>query len=220
VARTAWCAATAVPAISAAVPAHQLADAVRAAGRARQHGLVGQVAPHVLRQLVRRDVAALPVLLDRLHDDPVEVAAHLARPRVVRPQARPRRVRLADVPQQLDVVASGQRLGGERQRVREQLVQDDAQRVDVGARVHVVRDEVGLLRAHVLEGADDLALLGERRARRVPLVQRARDAEVDDLRLRQAVAFGDEDVRRLEVAVDEALVVRVLHALADLEEEP
>ena len=30
---------------------------------------------------------------------------------------------------------------------------------------------------------------------------------------------GDQDVRRLEVAVDHALLVRVLHRLADLDEE-
>jgi hypothetical protein len=41
------------------------------------------------------------------------------------------------------------------------------------------------------------------------------DAEVDDLGHRLAVLLGDEDVGRLEVAVDDALLVGVLHRLAD-----
>ncbi len=58
-----------------------------------------------------------------------------------------------------------------------------------------------------------------------PLGQRARgeeglgQAEVDHLRHRLAVVFGDQDVRRLEVAVDDALAVGVLDGLADLNEE-
>ena len=42
------------------------------------------------------------------------------------------------------------------------------------------------------------------------------DAEVDDLRHRLAVVDRDEDVRRLEVAVNDAFLVGVLHRLADL----
>ena len=45
------------------------------------------------------------------------------------------------------------------------------------------------------------------------------DAEVDDLRVGPALVLGDDDVGRLEVAVDDALLVRVLHALADAHEQ-
>ena len=44
-------------------------------------------------------------------------------------------------------------------------------------------------------------------------------AEVDDLGHRPAVVQGDQDVRGLEVAVDDPLLVRVLHRLADRDEQ-
>ena len=40
-----------------------------------------------------------------------------------------------------------------------------------------------------------------------------------DLRYRHAVVDGDEDVRRLDVAVDDALLMRVLNRAANLNEE-
>jgi hypothetical protein len=46
-----------------------------------------------------------------------------------------------------------------------------------------------------------------------------RDSEVDDLRHRLAVRVFDQDVAGLEVAVDDALLVRVLDRLADLHEQ-
>jgi hypothetical protein len=49
--------------------------------------------------------------------------------------------------------------------------------------------------------------------------RRLGDSEVDDLRNRAPVDLRDQDVRRLEVAVDHAAQVRVLHARADLAEQ-
>ena len=46
------------------------------------------------------------------------------------------------------------------------------------------------------------------------------DAEVDDLRHGQSAVSGDENVRGLEVAVDDALLMRVLDCLADMNEQP
>jgi hypothetical protein len=45
---------------------------------------------------------------------------------------------------------------------------------------------------------------------------RARDAEIEDLRL---AAFGDEHVRGLEIAMDDAAIVRVLHGLGHLHDQ-
>jgi hypothetical protein len=45
------------------------------------------------------------------------------------------------------------------------------------------------------------------------------DAEVDDLGYRHAIVQSDEDVRRLDIAVNDALLMRVLDRLADLDEE-
>jgi hypothetical protein len=57
--------------------------------------------------------------------------------------------------------------------------------------------------------------------KRVHALRRRRlgDAEVDDPRRRLPVRLGHEDVGRLEVAVDDAAQVRVLHAVADLRKE-
>ena len=46
-----------------------------------------------------------------------------------------------------------------------------------------------------------------------------RHAEVDDLRHGRAVGQGDENVRGLEVAVDDPFLMRVLHRVADGDEE-
>ena len=45
------------------------------------------------------------------------------------------------------------------------------------------------------------------------------DAEVDHLGHRLAVVQRDQDVRRLEVAVDDAFLMGVLHGLADVGEQ-
>jgi hypothetical protein len=45
------------------------------------------------------------------------------------------------------------------------------------------------------------------------------DAEVDHLGHGHAVVQRDEDVRRLDVAVDDALLVGVLDGVADLDEQ-
>ena len=58
--------------------------------------------------------------------------------------------------------------------------------------------------------------LGEQRLLGQPLLRGLGDAEVDHLRHRLAVVERDQDVGRLDVAVDDALLVRVLDRLADV----
>ena len=50
-------------------------------------------------------------------------------------------------------------------------------------------------------------------------LRRLGDAEVDHLGHRHAVVQRDEDVRRLDVAVDDALLMRVLDGVTDLDEQ-
>jgi hypothetical protein len=93
----------------------------------------------------------------------------------------------------------------------EHFVEDHAERVDVRPGVER-RDVAGhLLRAHVAEGAQHLAGSGLHR-REQPVVRPACDSEVEDLRF---ASFGDEDVRRLEIAVDDAPMVRVLNGVGN-----
>ena len=114
-------------------------------------------------------------------------------------------------------------LAVERLPAREHLVEDASERPEV--RAPVQRAAARLLGAHVARGAEDDALvrrvLGDRR--RVRDVgrgraerERLREAEVEELDL----AFrGHVDVRGLEVAVEDALGVRGLERVRDLERE-
>ena len=65
----------------------------------------------------------------------------------------------------------------------------------------------------------DRAELGEHRLLGQALVDRLGDAEVDDLGHGLAVVERDQHVRRLDVAVDDPLLVGVLDRLADRDEE-
>src|SRR5206468_4058684 len=86
---------------------------------------------------------------------------------------------------------------------REQLVEDGAQRVDVGGGADVLVASLGLLGGHVGRGAEDLAGVVE-----AVVVQLLGQAEVGDHR--QAVG-GQQHVGRLQVAVDDAAGVGVVH---------
>ena len=93
------------------------------------------------------------------------------------------------------------------------LVEDAAERVDVRALVErVARD---LLGGDVLERADDLAGGGDSRERARALGQ----PEVAEVAVLATAGLRDEDVRGLDVAVDEALLVRGVERLGDLGEE-
>ena len=78
---------------------------------------------------------------------------------------------------------------------------------------------LGLLGAHVLERADDRAELREQRLLGQPLVDRLGHAEVDHLGHGLAVVQRHQHVRRLDVAVDDPLLVGVLDRLADRDEQ-
>ena len=52
------------------------------------------------------------------------------------------------------------------------------------------------------------------------LADRLGDAEVDDLGHRAAILIADQDVGGLEIAVQDPLLMRVLHGPDDLQEEP
>ncbi|MEZ5977883.1 MAG: hypothetical protein R3F34_06675 [Planctomycetota bacterium] len=218
------------------VPPHELLDAVPRPGRTGLDRFVREEARDVVRQRDRRRVAPFALLLDGAHDDPVEVAAQRA-PEAGRRRAtergdvgqrgtegadarrRSRRLDAQDLVHERVESARQHLLGVERLRSGQQLVEQHAERVHVGARVDVDLAEARLLGRHVLRRADDLAELGVRRRPAQLAPHRLRDPEVDHLRDRRAVDLLHEDVRRFEVAVDHALAVRVLHGEADRTEE-
>ena len=113
----------------------------------------------------------------------------------------------------------GQLFEVERQGTGQQFVKHRTERVDVGADVDVLTDGVCLLGAHVAESSNERADAREHGFSGELLRGCLGHAEVDDARHGLAVDLGDQDVRGLEVAVDDSLLVGVLDAFADLDEE-
>ena len=155
----------------------------------------------VVRQLAkpgshRRGEAIARVLRERLRDDRVELLAHLLAAGLQRRDHR------------LQVVREDlrRRAGEERRLVREQLVQNDADGVDV--RREARRRAADHLGRHVLGRAADRAVV-----RIADTRHEARDAEVDDLHDVDAGApLVEDDVVGLQVRVDHAGEVRFLDA--------
>ena len=160
----------------ALVPPHELPQPVRRRRRTGQHRLVVQVALDVGGEAVGRLVAPGAVLLQRLHHDPVQLAADQRAELLRARSAGWRRSTASDslvLSRVLGRGGSSSRMirsissnAAERSRWRsngvspvKQFVEQHAQRVDVAARVDVQLVELGLLGAHVLERADHLAEL-------------------------------------------------------------
>ena len=175
--------------------------------------------PRALRPHSRRDLRAMRFGEARVEllaevDHRREAVGGVLRHRTVNRGLEPRRdigALVADRRRLLVDVAhrdGDEVLARERHLVREQLVENDAERVDVRLLVHPL--PLRLLGRDVVGCAEHRARL------RHPVlhVERARDPEVGDLRLALAV---QEDVLRLHVAVDEALLVRERERARDLD---
>ena len=150
-----------------------------------------QILPHRLQILIPR----IRIFLQRAIDD----ADHFGVETRARGLER-RRVAVHDLVEDAVLQAAGKRLA-----VGEQLVQDRADGEDVAPPVDDLPGD--LLGRHVVERADQHA--GLRHAG----LGDARDAEVEDLDRRRRL---DHDVGRLDVAVDDARLVREAEAGAEL----
>ena len=106
-----------------------------------------------------------------------------------------------------------QRRAGERGLARQHLVHHAAEREEVAAAVHVVAGR--LFGAHVRGRADGQADLGEGRAGGRRGDQRLADAEVGHDR----VAFVQQDVLGLDVAMDDVVAVRVVERVGHLDSD-
>ena len=128
---------------------------------------------------------------------------------------------------QIDILTKhrGQRLGDglglEQAPAGQHLVQHDAERPDVGAPIdglplRLLGRHVGGRaenRAHLRRPRRERGRVGEVRARCAGGIHRLGQTEIEDLH--RAVG-GDLDVRRLEIAMDDPALVRVLERLGDL----
>ena len=187
-------------AIVAIRPQRRRSSSSSTRGRDR-HGRLGVAGQRALERLDERvgvRVALVGVLAQRAQHDGVERRRH----RGVALRRRDRR--LGDLLER----DRHRRLGVERQRAGEQLVEHDPDRVEVGARVD--RVALRLLGREVLRRAHDRAGLGHVGG------AGARDPEVGDLR---APLVVDDHVVGLDVAVHDPAPVREARRLEDLDHQ-
>ena len=201
----------------------------------RQHRVAAQEAAEIVGQIGDRGVAIRGRLGRGLRDDRAELAGNRLAVGVHERLAHPR----AGLRQHL-----GQRAAAERTLQRDQLEQDQPERALVALRIELVVASVRLFRRHVERRPDDRAVrrfavagleadrgaadgagpggtrgAGARGGRRGGglggLGHQPADAPVHDVDL---VVPAHHQVRRLEVAMDHAALVRVGDGVADLQE--
>ena len=206
--------------------ADELAEAVASAGRAGFDDFVGEVALDVAGEAVGRVVPAGAVLFEGLQHDPIEFATHhLGELRRFGASVRGHAGRgfdgaefgcldFADDAEDFQQRGLAERLTIQRRRAGQQLVQQHAERIHVAAGVDVEVVQRGLLRGHVLRRADDRAQAGVDRVVGKRLPRRLGHAEVDHLRHRLVVVQRNQHVARLDVPVDDPLLVGVLNRQA------
>ena len=212
-------------------------ESVEVARRTGENRFIVQVTLNVHRQGVGRFVAAGAGFLQGFHDDPIEVATKevdqsrrvgvvAARGRrEVRTQHRAQPCRgtlrffLANGLAHFVQAGRHEFLGIEWCLTGEQFVEQNAQRVNVTARVNIQPAHLGLFRTHVGRCADKLLEGGKERLIGQSSLGGFGDAKVNDLGYRHAVVQGDEDIRGFDVAMDDALLVSMLDGVADLDEQ-
>ena len=176
-------------------PKQTAADPSPAAPDGDRRGPEPQRGTRVVREGIAVRVPFLRILRERTREDRVELVVREQRSRLLL-HVRPERLRLG--------VAAERRCPGDR------LVEHARERILVGATVHVVA--ANLLRGEVVEGSSELS--GRSRAAVDALRRQAEVAEV------AVIGRVDEDVPRLDVAMDEAALVRGVEGICDLADEP
>jgi hypothetical protein len=190
-----------------AMPADELARAVAPARMRRQNGLTAQETLEIVRELRARRIAVARRFRERLQDDVGEIAIDATRARRL-DGARPARLGAADDALDLGRRAAGDAVGP---LADDELVQQHAERVNIARSADDLASHP--LRARVFRRQRRDA--GHREAARFA-VYKLGDAEIEQLRL---AALVDEDVRRLQVAMDDEPAVRRLHGFENLQEE-
>ena len=166
---------------------------------------VGKAAPEVALEARRGLVAVLGRLGEQLHDDPRDRGRDGLDP-LVRRRWPPRDMAVDPL----------HRIGrGERQRAGQHLIERDAERIEIAARIDRAVHPSGLLGRHIGEGAGD----GFGRLERLTFPRQPRgDAEAGEPHL--AVGAVHQDMRRFDILVDEAAPVGLAQGAGDADREP
>ena len=189
------------------MPLNELADLITGARRAGDDRQIREVIVNVGEQRRHARIAAFRLLLHSLAGDGFKFGVE---PLV--DQAEQRGRRLTDGVDRIR--ETDRRALHVWMALREQPVEDHSERVDIGARVDAAGFAACLLGTHERQAALDQAAFGDRGRRRVS-VGEARQAKVKNLHRRVGSRGGDEDVRRLEVAVNDAVLMGVDDGVAD-----
>ncbi len=195
-----------------------------------------QIPPQVCGELRGRAIPSVALALQRLYRDTIEIALELAcqlfRLRAARRRggtrrirvaaelgARTRRLLLAQLAQPYIERRFLAPLRLEGLQPREQHIQNHRERVHVRARIDVLDIWINLLWAHVARSPQELP--NARVQRLFHQLHRGGfgKAKIDDPWLGLAVHLHDQDIGRLQIAMDNGLLVRMLHPLADADEE-
>src|SRR5262245_50419524 len=188
------------------MPSDQLAQLINRAWRSREDGLTGQIPAQIIRKRRRRRVAAVRLLLQRPIDDRFQIAPER------RLRRSPRRL-LANSPQRLWHRQAIQVIW---QSTRQQLAQQNSERIDITPHVDVVGSPACLLGTHVVQRA--LYLPDSRKTGYALEVipSDSGEPEVEDLWLADTGRCfrDDQNIRRLEIAVDDTLLMSVMNGVA------
>ena len=218
------------------VTPHEFPQPIPRARRACLDRFVTQMAFEIAGKFLDRRVAPRPIFFERLHRDPVEITGQARAQRrrldpvggpvfrllrAAEPNARrrSRRIMFEDQLAEIEQRAARERACVDRRCARQQFIKDDTERKNVGTGVHTQHRQFDLLGADVSRCAHEFGQLSHECFVGQRWTGRLGYAEVDHLRHGAAVDLGDQNIRRFEISVDDALLVGVLHAVADVEEE-
>lgn len=168
------------------------------ARRTRDRRLVPKIATQVVRECRDRCVAIVRVLAERFDQDRAEVRVDTERTRIRRRVGAQRANEITEVLRSLSVG----RLPAH------ELERDHRERVEIGA-------HLDLAGSREMFGTHVSPRPGDPLERPLVAIDHPRDAEVDDPRHPGRI---DEDVRRLQVAVDHASLMRVVYGVRDIGE--
>ena len=199
-----------------AMTVDEFAEAIADAVAPRRNRLAGEIALQIARERIGGRVAARRIAAHRGDDDGVEIAAQMARAdrRGVVGDAAGQRNRRRRIERALRGIAIDIVAQIVRPLAREQFEQHDAERIDVRRGAHRIAAQ--LLRRGVRRRQWTVLRVDGLRRAAVRIVEEFGDAEIEQLRF---AVGGDQNVRRLDVAMDDELAVRELHRRADIAEQ-